>query len=69
MKTTLLKSNSLILATLTSLLFSGAHARTWTRADGSKTFEGELQSFDADKGVVTVVMPNGKRVNFTQDKL
>ena len=35
-----LKSGSLILAAVTSLLLAGgAHARTWTSADGSKTFE------------------------------
>ena len=57
------------MATLATLLVTGAHARTWTSADGSKTFEGELQSYDAEKGLVTVTLPNGKKMKFKQDKL
>lgn len=34
-------------AALALLMMSGAHARTWTSADGSKTFQGELKSYDA----------------------
>lgn len=64
-----LKSRTLLLAAITGLLASGAQARTWTSPDGSKTFEGELQAYDAGKGVVTVTLPNGKRMSFTQDKL
>ena len=65
-----LKSGSLILAAVTSLLLAGgAHARTWTSADGSKTFEGELQSYDATSGKVSVTLANGKRMKFTRDKL
>ena len=37
-------SSSLLLAAITSLLLTGALARTWTSADGAKTFEGELKS-------------------------
>jgi hypothetical protein len=51
------------------LLVLGVQARTWTSADGSKTFEGELQSYDAASGKVSVTLPNRKRMNFTQDKL
>lgn len=51
------------------LLVVGVQARTWTSADGSKTFEGELQSYEAASGKVSVTLPNGKRMNFTQDKL
>ena len=51
------------------LLVLGVQARTWTSADGSKTFEGELQSYDAASGKVRVTLPNGKRMTFTQDKL
>jgi len=58
-----------ILAAVTSLLLTGAHARTWTSADGSKTFGGELESYDAEKGMVTVTLANGNRLSFTQDKL
>ena len=44
-------------------------ARTWTSADGSKTFEGDLKSYDADAGVVTVVMRGGRLAEFAQDML
>jgi len=64
-----LKSGGLILAAVTSLLLAGAHARTWTSADGSKTFEGELQSYDAASGIISVTLPSGKRMNFLQEKL
>jgi hypothetical protein len=59
----------LILAAVAGLLVSGAHARTWTSADGSKTFDGELKSYDAEKGLVTVTLANGGRMVFRQDKL
>lgn len=52
-----------------ALFFAAAHARTWTSADGAKTFEGELKSYDPATGVVAVTMPTGKEMNFTQDKL
>lgn len=32
------------------LLASALHARTWTNADGTKTFEGELQACQWDAG-------------------
>ena len=51
------------------LLVVGVHARTWTSADGTKTFEGKLKSYDATSGKVSVTKPNGKRMSFTQDKL
>jgi hypothetical protein len=51
------------------LLVLGVQARTWTSADGSKTFEGELQSYDAASGKVSVTLPNGKRMAFLQEKL
>ena len=63
------KTKSLILAAVSSLFLTGADARTWTSADGTKTFDGELSSYDAEKGLVTVVLANGQSVNFTQDKL
>jgi hypothetical protein len=56
-------------AALGLLLLAGAQARTWTSADGTKTFEGELRSYDAAAGKVTVTLPNGKQVVFVQDKL
>lgn len=60
------------LATLTFALFqfaSSAPARTWTSADGSKTFEGQLKSYDPDTGKVGVTLANGKPMNFTKDIL
>lgn len=51
------------------LAFSGSQARTWTSAEGGKTFEGELQSYDPESGKVTVTLPNRKRMTFAQDKL
>lgn len=37
-------------AALALLLLTGAQARTWTSADGGKTFEGELRSYNAAVG-------------------
>jgi hypothetical protein len=54
---------------LALLLLTGAEARTWTSADGAKTFEGELRSYDAAAANVTVTLPNGKPLVFMQDKL
>jgi hypothetical protein len=51
------------------LLVLGVQARSWTSADGSKTFEGELQSYDAASGKISVTLPNGKRMAFSQEKL
>jgi alpha-galactosidase len=51
------------------LAFSGLQARTWTSAEGGKTFEGELQSYDPESGKVTVTLSNRKRMTFEQDKL
>ena len=51
------------------LLVLGVQARTWTSADSSKTFDGELQSYDAVSGKVSVILPNGKRMAFLQEKL
>ena len=62
-------SRRLLLAAVAGLLFTGAQARTWTSADGTKTFEGELKSYDAEKETVTVTLPNGRTMHFTQDKL
>lgn len=57
------------LITLASLALSlSLQARTWTSADGSSEFDGELQSYDKDSGKV-IVLIEGKTVNFTADKL
>ena len=65
----LLVSNGLLLAAITSLLLTGAHARTWTSADGTNTFDGELKSYDPRIGLVTVALANGTSMHFEQDKL
>ena len=44
-------------------------ARTWTSADGSKTFEGDLAGYDEASGMVTVKMANGPVAKFGQDAL
>jgi len=45
-------------------------ARTWTSADGSKTFEAELGRYDKATGKVTVVLnKNGRSMTFRIDKL
>ena len=44
-------------------------ARTWTSADGTKTFEGKLQSYDAAEGKVSVTVRNGRILTFSADKL
>jgi hypothetical protein len=59
---------SLSLATISSIFLAGADARTWTSADGTKTFEGELKTYDPATGMVGVIS-NGRSLNFTQDKL
>ena len=64
--------NRLIAPTAAAVLIalsSSLQSRTWTGADGMKTFEAELQSYDAANGKVSVILPNRKRMTFTQDKL
>ncbi len=51
------------------LLVTGVQARTWTNADGSKTFEAELKSYDPATGAVEVTWPNGSAMKFNQEKL
>jgi hypothetical protein len=62
-------SNGLLLSAIGSLLLTGAHARTWTSADGAKTFEGDLLSYDPATGAVGVTLASGKAMKFSQDKL
>jgi len=44
-------------------------ARTWTSADGTKTFVGDFKSYDSDGDKVTVTMRNGRSMTFSIDKL
>lgn len=58
--------------TLASALLLGTGslvARTWTSSDGKRTFEGELKTYDTEKGHVTVTLKNGQDLSFTLDKL
>ncbi|MFM7182166.1 MAG: sialate O-acetylesterase [Verrucomicrobiales bacterium] len=54
---------------LLAMFALGVQARTWTSPDGSKTFEGELKSYDPATGMVGVTLANGKELVFKQDKL
>ncbi|MEZ5301992.1 MAG: sialate O-acetylesterase [Verrucomicrobiales bacterium] len=60
---------SILCAALCAATLTEADPRTWTSADGSKTFEGELKEFDAETGKVTVVQASGNVITFSQDKL
>jgi len=64
-----MKHTLISLALGLGLILPLAEARTWTSADGSKTFEGELQTYDAASGLVTVRLKNGRQMKFTHDKL
>jgi len=63
------RTQLLLQLTTAFLLVLGVQARIWTSADGSKTFEGELQSYEATSGKVSVILSNGKRMAFLQEKL
>ncbi len=56
-------------AALVMLMVTGVQARTWTNADGTKTFEAELKSYDPATGAVEVTWPNGSAMKFNQEKL
>lgn len=43
-------------------------ARTWTSADGSRTFQGELRKYHPETGLVEVVV-NGRLIKFNQEML
>jgi len=58
-----------ILLAVTNLLLAGAHAKTWTSADGTKTFEGELKEYDPATGMVTVMLATGKEMKFSKKVL
>jgi hypothetical protein len=65
----LLPHHKMLLAAMAGLLLTGAQARTWTSADSSRTFEGEIKSYDPRIGVVTVITANGTSLHIVQDKL
>jgi hypothetical protein len=67
-----ISAGSNLLATcflLFALLLPDLSARTWTNNDGTKTFEGELVSYDADTGVVIVTLADGSTKTFPQTLL
>ena len=43
-------------------------ARTWTSSDGSRTFEGEIRSYDVETKTVSV-RSSGRILTFTEDRL
>lgn len=51
------------------LCFPAADGRTWTSADGSKTFVAELTSYDDVSGKVVMKRSNGTTLNFNQSIL
>lgn len=62
-----MKFNTLLTIGLCAGLGSGLlSGRTWTSTDGSKTFEGEFQSWDEDTSKVTVTK-NGRPMTFSID--
>jgi hypothetical protein len=66
-RTTWINMAFLLAVTLMSAV--GVQARTWTSADGTKTFEGELKSYDPATGAVGVTLPDKTAMKFNQDKL
>ena len=59
---------SILFAALLALAIPSLHARTWTSADGSKTFEGDLRSYNPASGEVTVLI-NGRATTFQESVL
>ncbi|MDG1356642.1 MAG: hypothetical protein P8P36_00435 [Akkermansiaceae bacterium] len=57
-----------ILLAASGLSLIALQARTWTSADGSKTFEGNLKSYDKAAGVVKV-LKGIREVSFKVDML
>ncbi len=70
MKTSLFRYTRLaVTAAIFSISPLAAEARTWTSADGAKTFEGDLGSYDEASGLVSVKLANGTSKRFKQDAL
>jgi hypothetical protein len=65
----ILSSFAVVAAVAVLLLPLDLCGRTWTSADGSKTFEGDLTAYDESSGMVTVKMASGPVVKFQQDAL
>jgi len=56
-------------ATACLLAVIPASARDWTSADGTRTFEGGLQSYDPETGMVSVMAAGGKLMTFNESVL
>jgi hypothetical protein len=59
-------TNLLYLILALGLIHPTADARKWTSADGSKTFEATLKSYDETTGDVEVTTSKGKSMKFNQ---
>lgn len=64
-----MKPTPLLLAVTMCLLLTGAPARTWTSADGARTFEGDLISYDPETGLVGVKLASGKAMELSTKAL
>ncbi len=53
---------------LSIIALGSSHARNWTSADGSKTFQGKFVSYDKDTGIVKA-SKGFRKVSFKADKL
>jgi hypothetical protein len=63
------KTTLLYLILAMGLLHPTADGRKWTSADGSKTFEAKLKSYDESTGNVEVTKTNGRAMKFNQSIL
>ncbi|MDA7889789.1 sialate O-acetylesterase [Akkermansiaceae bacterium] len=64
-----MKLYSLCLILGIGLFLPVAAGRTWTSADGTKTFVAELKSYDEGKGIVIIRKINGRTLKFKQSTL
>jgi len=64
-----MKTSILLALSALSLLIGVAEARTWTSADGSKTFTGDFKSYNEAAREVTVVMKGFRKRVFKVDVL
>ena len=63
-----MKKTICILLFVTGFSLIASQARTWTSADGGKTFEGQFKSYDEGTGVV-IVIKGIRKLSFNVDKL
>ena len=46
-----------------------AETRTWTSADGTRNFEGQLEKYNKAANEVTIILSGGKRTTFSVEKI